>query len=85
MSEQHGEFSKNIALLDAAQEQVKTVWSDETARSFDGLNDNVKLCTSKIWSLFCDSKAGVEAVKKNYNADTVDKDLVRIAMQIEQV
>ena len=85
MSEQHGEFSKNIASLDSAQEQVKTVWSDETARSFDGLKDNVKLCTSKIWSLFCYSKAGVEAVKKNYNADTVDKDLVRIAMQIEQV
>ena len=26
MSEQHGEFSKNIASLDSAQEQVKTVW-----------------------------------------------------------
>lgn len=85
MSEQHGEFSKNIALLDAAQEQVKTVWRDETARSFDNLNENVKLCTTKIWTLFCDSKAGVEAVKKNYNSDTVDKDLVRIGMQIEQV
>ena len=85
MSEQHGEFSKSISLLDAAQEQVRTVWRDETARSYDSLNDNVKMCTQKIWALFCDSKAGVEAVKKNYDSDAIDKELARLGMQIEQV
>ena len=85
MSEQYGEFSKNIASLDNAQEQVKNVWRDETARSFDVLNDNVKFCVKKIWSLFCDSQAGVEVVKKNYDSDTIDKDLARLGMQIEQV
>lgn len=85
MSEQYGEFSKNFALLDSAQEQVKTVWRDETARSFDQLNDNVKLCSERIWSLFCDSKAGVEMVKKNYNSDAIDKEIARLGIQIEQV
>ncbi len=85
MSEQHGEFGKLITLLDTAQEEVKSVWRDETARSFDPINDNIKLCTERIWTLFCDSKAGVEAVKKNYDSDTVDKDLARLGMQIEQV
>lgn len=85
MSDQYGEFSKNIAMLDTAQEQVRTVWKDETAKSYDVLNDNVKLCAGKIWSLFCDSKAGMEAVKKNYDSEEVDKDISRLGMQIEQV
>ena len=85
MSEQHGEFSKSIALLDAAQDEVRKVWRDEIAKSYDKLNDNVKLCTQKIWTLFCDSKAGVEAVKKNYDPDAIDKELARLGMQIEQV
>ena len=85
MSERHGDFNKNIVLLDAAQEQVKNVWHDKTAQSFDNFNDNIKLYTEKIWSVFCDSKAGVEAVKKNYDSDTVDKDIIKLSMQIEQV
>lgn len=85
MSEQYGEFNKNIAMLNTAQEQVRTVWKDEVAKSYDVLNDNVKLCVGKIWSLFSDSKAGVEAVKKNYNSEEVDKDISRLSMQIEQV
>ena len=85
MNEQYGEFGKNIIVLDNAQEQVKTVWKDETARSYDSVNENVKICAQKIWALFNDSKAGMEAVKKNYNPDEVDKELNRIGMQIEQV
>ena len=84
MNEQYGEFGKNIIALDNAQEQVKTVWKDETARSYDSVNENVKICAQKIWALFSDSKAGMEAVKKNYNPDEVDKELNRIGMQIAQ-
>ena len=85
MNEQYGEFGKNIIALDNAQEQVKTVWIDETAKSYDTLNENVKACVGKIWALFSDSKSGTEAVKKNYNPDDVDKELARLGMRIEQV
>ena len=85
MNEQYGEFRKNIASIDSAQEQVKAVWKDETASSFDVLNENVKLCVQKIWALFSDSKAGTEAVKKNYNPDEVDKEIAKLGMRIEQV
>ena len=85
MNEQYGEFGKNIIALDNALEQVKTVWTDETAKSYDTLNENVKICAEKIWALFSDSKAGTEAVKKNYNPDETDKDLARLGMLIEQV
>ena len=85
MNEQYGEFGKNIIALDNALEQVKTVWMDETAKSYATLNDNVKICTEKIWALFSDSQAGAEAVKKNYNPDEVDKELAKFGMRIEQV
>lgn len=85
MSEQYGEFGKNISSLDSAQETVRGVWHDETAKSFDCLNDNVKLCTKKIWALLTDSQAGVQAVKKNYNPEDVDKEIARLGIQIEQV
>lgn len=85
MNEQYGEFGKNIASLDSAQEQVKAAWKDETANSYDVLNENVKLCVQKIWALFSDSKAGTEAVKKNYNPDEVDKEIAKLGMRIEQV
>lgn len=85
MTEQYGEFSKNIAALDAAQEQVETVWQDETARSYNNLNNNIKLCTQKIWTLFCDSTIGIEAVKKIYDPDMVDKEITRLGIQVEQV
>ena len=85
MNEQYGEFGKNIIALDNALEQVKTVWMDETAKSYDALNENVKICAEKIWALFSDSKAGTEAVKKNYSPDEVDKELAKFGMRIEQV
>ena len=85
MNQQYGEFGKNITALDHAQEQVRTVWKDETSRSYDSLNENVKICAQKIWALFSDSKAGTEAVKKNYNPDEVDKYITRLGTQIEQV
>lgn len=85
MNEQYGEFGKNIIALDNALEQVKTVWMDETAKSYDTLNENVKICTQKIWSFFSNSCAGTEAVKQHYNPDDVDKELARLGMRIEQV
>lgn len=85
MSGQYGEFSNSIVKLDTAQEQVKTVWRDEVAKSYDVMNDNIKLCAGKIWSLFCDSKAGMDAVKKSYDSEEVDKEISRFSIQIEQV
>lgn len=85
MSEQYGEFSKNIIALDNALEQVRIFWTDETAKSYDALNENVKLCIQKIWALFSDSKSGAEAVKKNYNSDEVDKELARLGLQIDRL
>lgn len=85
MTKQYGEFIRSIISLDNAQERVRTVWRDEVAKSYDNLNDNVKMCTQKIWELFCDSSGGVEAVKKNYNPDTLDKEIARLGMRIEQV
>ena len=85
MSGQYGEFSNSIVQLDTAQEQVKTVWRDEVAKSYDVMNDNIKLCAGKIWSLFCDSKAGIDAVKKSYDSEEVDKEISRFSIQIEQV
>ena len=85
MNEQYGEFIKNITALDNAQEQVRADWKDETAKSYDELNVNVKICVQRIWALFSDSKAGTEAVKKNYNPDETDKELARLGRQIERV
>ena len=85
MGEQYGEFSKNIVALDTAQEQVRSVWLDETAKSYDSLNNNVKKCVQRIWALFSDSKNGTDAVKRNYNSDEVEKELSHLGIQIEQI
>ena len=85
MSQQYGQFAKSIMQLDAAQERVRATWCDDTARSYEPLNNNVKLCAQKIWAFHCDSQSGVELVKKNYNSDEIEKEIARLGAQVEQV
>lgn len=84
MYEQYGEFAKIVSALDQAQEQVRTVWTDRTAASYDVLNDNVKVCAGRIWAHYTDSVAGTNAVKANYNADEIDRSIMLLGREAEE-
>ncbi len=85
MNGQYGEFSNQIIALDRALKQVRTVWTDPTSASFTELNENIKIYAEKIWAMMADSHGGLEAVKKNYNAEETDREIAVLGMRIEQV
>ena len=85
MYEQYGEFATVVSALDQAQEQARTVWTDRTAASYDVLNDNIKVCAGRIWAHYTDSVAGTNAVKSNYNADEIDRSIMLLGREAEEV
>ncbi len=85
MNGQYGDFTNNITALDRAQLEARAKWADDTAQSFDCMNDNVKDCVLNIWRVFSESHSAAEAVKLNYPADEFDDVIAKIAALIEQV
>lgn len=84
MCEQFGEFAKIVSALDETQSQVRVVWNDRTAASFDVMNDNVKACAQRMWAHYTDSLNGATAVKSNYHPDEIDRSLVLLERQLEE-
>ena len=46
--EKYGEFTDSVNSLDSSLVQVRSVWVDQTAVSYDGINENMKAYVSQI-------------------------------------
>lgn len=85
MDNQYGEFTKNIMALKSDLEEVRTIWQDQTANTYDVLNENIEVCTQRIWLHLVDSQNGYAALKRNYDSDDYDKYVAQMAVRIEEV
>lgn len=83
MNGEYGELSPYIIRLDENYENVRQVWNDGVARSYEGLNDNIKKCAERIWACYSRSVEGRDAVKKNYSETEVARDLSILAQKAE--
>ena len=65
--EEYGDFTGVINRLESSLNDVRTVWTDQTAVTYDAINDNMKHFSREIWNYYNNSVAGYNMVKANYN------------------
>ena len=85
MAEIHGEFSDCIIRLDDGLKEVRTVWKDQTALTYDHINENMERFTIKVWECYSNSLSGYEAVKKHYDESDIDDKLNQLNAKISAV
>lgn len=83
--EQYGEFSQSINNLESSLSEVRCVWTDETARTYDCINDNMKVFAMQIWAYYCNSVKGYDIVKNNYDEAEFDDELRQLSAKIDSV
>lgn len=83
--EQYGEFSESINRLESNLSEVRCVWADQTAQTYDHINENMEAFTMQIWAYYCNSVSGYEAVKANYNEAEFDDELNQLNSRIYSV
>ena len=62
-----GNFSDVIDRMDSALHDVRAVWADVTAITYDGMNENMKLFAGQMWNAYENAQAAHSLVKSNYN------------------
>lgn len=83
--EQNGEFYEIINRLEGNLGDVRTVWTDQTAQTYDHINENMQFFTIQIWGYYCNSVAGRDLVKANYDESEFDDELNQINSKIYSV
>lgn len=83
--EQFGEFTENINNLDSSLVAVRSVWVDQTAMTYDEINENMKVFVSQITALKANSVAGYNAVKSNYNETEFESELNQLGAKVAAV
>ena len=85
MDNQYGEFTKNITALKDDLQEVRSILQDQTANTYDVLNENIEVCTQRIWAYLVNSENGYAALKRNYDSDDYDRYVAQMAVQVEEV
>ena len=62
-----GNFSDVIDRMDNALHEARAIWTDVTAITYDGINENMKLFAGQMWNAYENAQAGHSLVKSNYN------------------
>lgn len=83
--EQFGEFTENINNLESSLTTVRSVWVDQTAMTFDEINENMKVFVSQITAYKENSIAGYNAVKANYNETEFENELNQLGAKVAAV
>ena len=83
--EQYGDFTEVINRLEGGLSEVRTVWADQTALTYDHINENMQHFAAQIWNYYNNSVAGHNAVKANYNEAEFDNTLNQLNSKIDAV
>lgn len=70
--EQYGDFTATINRLESHLNEVRTVWADQTALTYDHINENMQHFATQIWNHHNNSVSGHDMVKANYNEAEFD-------------
>lgn len=83
--EQFGEFIENISNLDSSLATVRSVCIDQTAITYDEINENMKVFVSQITAYKANSVTGYNAVKANYNEPEFESELNQLGAKVAAV
>lgn len=82
---QYGDFTEIINRLNGDLSDVRMVWLDQTATTYDHMNENMEHFAIQIWAYYNNSLAGHNAVKSNYNESEVDDMINQLNAKIASV
>lgn len=83
--EQFKEFTENINNLENALRIVRAVWVDQTAMTYDEINENMKAFVAQIIAHLENSVAGYNAVKSNYSESEFENELNQLGTKVAMV
>ena len=83
--EQFGDFTETINRLNNDLSDVRKVWFDQTAVTYDLINENMAHFANQIWNNYNSSLLGYNAVKANYNESEFDDTINQINSKIASV
>ena len=83
--EQYGDFSSIVGRLTNNLGEVRSVWNDQTALTYDHINENMEHFSIQIWNYRNNSLAGYNMVKAKYNEDEFEDTLNRLNSKIASV
>ena len=82
---QYGDFTETINRLNSDLGDVRTIWFDQTALTYDHVNENMEHFAIQIWMYYNNSLAGYNAVKANYNESEFDDTINQLNAKIASV
>ena len=82
---QYGDFTNMINRLESNLGDVRSVWVDQTARTYDYINENMQSFTMQIWKHYCNSNATLNVVKANYDESEFGDELSQTQSKIHSV
>ena len=83
--EQLGEFTENINRLESNWASVRSVWTDQTALTYNDMHENMKGFAAQIHAYSENSVAGYNAVKANYNESEFDRELNDLGSKVAAI
>lgn len=83
--ERYGDFAEIINRLEGSLAEVRTVWVDQTALTYDSINENMQHFATRIWDFHNNSVAGHNAVKANYNESEFDSTVNQLNSKVSAV
>jgi len=83
--DKYGEFTDSVNSLDSSLVQVRSVWVDQTAVSYDGINENMKAYVSQITGYLENSVKAHNLVKNNYRESEIDDELNQLSAKVAAV
>ena len=83
--EQYGAFAEIIRRLEDNLRDVRIVWTDKTAASYEPINQNMQHFAIRIWELHNTSDKGYNAVKAVYDEGEFEDRLRQLNSKIASV
>ncbi len=81
----YGDYSELISRLESALASVRQSWQDETAQSYDEINDNMKYLASQLAEREESTAKGFRAVREHYVESEVKRELLMLESEAANV
>ena len=75
----YGKFDPHVYHLQDELKEVRTYWRDQTAKTYDCMNENVEVYAKRIWEKSVIVKNRGDLVKRMYDEDSLNRELYVLA------
>ena len=81
----YGVFSKSISDLYDNLKEVRCVWADQTAQTYDHINDNMDAFAEYMWAYYVRAEKSADYIKSSYSESDYDNELMNLRSKVSSV